>query len=285
MKLNKSIFIALAAVATTFASCSDEGKWDAYDAEGKVTYTFAQASNNLSFSAADVPSEVKIQLYRSTTSGSETLPVTFSANTTGLTGPTSVTFNEGSNVADYVMTVGDLEVGAQNKATVSIAEESVSPSGNAEFALTMVVNYTWSDWGSGTITENFNEFQDNLKVMKADGAPAYRIMAPYKNFLMQAYGYSENEWATFSCPYIEFKIEGSAVKFNTFLVDTYDGSTANLIYGYWPSDLSASLAENEQYSYVVDNTTVQLAPYYYVPGLGGWGVYPLTFTLDSGYNF
>lgn len=285
MKFNKSIFIALAAVAITFASCSDEGKWDAYDAEGKVTYTFAQASNNLSYSAAEVPSEIKIQLYRSTTSGSETLPVTFSANTTGLTGPASVTFNEGSNVADYVMTVGDLEVGAQNKATVTIAEESVSPSGNAAYALTMVVNYTWAEWGTGVITENFNGFQDRLNIMKAEGAPAYRIMVPYYNFLSQAYGYSENECATFSCPYIEFKIEGSAVKFNTFLVDTYDGGTTNLIYGYWPSDLDASLVDYEQQSYVVDNTTVQLAPYYYVPGLGGWGVYPLTFTLDSGYNF
>jgi len=282
MKIYKSLFVALAAVAIAFTSCSDEGKWDAYDAEGKVTYTFAQASNNLSYSAAEVPSEVKVQLYRSTTTGSETLPVTFSSNTTGLTGPASVTFNDGSNVADYVMSVGELEVGAQNKATVTIAEESVSPSGKAAYTLTLVVNYTWSDWGTGTITENFCGFQENLKIMKADGATAYRIMEPYKNYLM-GYGYSVNEWAAYSCPYIEFKIENGAVTFNTFAV--YDYEAPSLVYGFWPSDLNASLADYEQYSYVVDNTTVQLAPYYYVPNVGGWGVYPLTFTLDSGYNF
>lgn len=284
MKLYKSIFIALAAVVIAFTSCSDEGKWDAYDAEGKVTYSFAQATNNLSYSATEVPSEVKVQLYRSTTSGNETLPVKFSANTTGMTGAEFVTFQEGSNVADYVMTIGELEVGVENKATVTIADESVSPSGKGTYNLTLVVNYTWSDWASGTITEAFYNFQDNLKIMKAEGAPVYRIMAPYKNVLMED-GYSENDWATFSCPYIEFKIEGSAVKFNTFKVDTYDGGATNLIYGFWPSDLDASLADEEQKSCVIDNSTVQLAPYYYVPGMGGWGVVPMTFTLDAGYQF
>jgi hypothetical protein len=32
---------------------------------------------------------------------------------------------------------------------------------------------------------------------------------------------------------------------------------------------------------------VQLAPYYYIPGVGGWGVYYVIFTLDedSPYTF
>ena len=80
MKLYKSIlFVALAAVATAFTSCSDEGKWDAYNEEAE-TYSFAQSKHDLSVSATDVPSEIKVMVYRSTTNGSASLPVTVTTN-------------------------------------------------------------------------------------------------------------------------------------------------------------------------------------------------------------
>lgn len=286
MKLYKSfLLMALAVFAISFASCSDEGKWDAYEADSEV-YSFAQAASSLSYSASDVPSEIKINVYRNTTSGSVSLPVTFESNAAGLTAPSTINFTDGSNVAEYVFTLGELEVGAQNKATVTIADTSVSPSGNVSFSLTLVVNYTWSEWGSGVFEDEFMGCVADVKVMKADGASAYRIIEPYKEFLMTEYGYSENEWATFSCPYIEFKVQDDgAVKFNTFIIDTYDGSTANLINGFWPSDLDASLAENDAYSVLIDAQTVQMVPYYYVPDVGGWGLYPVYLTLDQGFSF
>lgn len=284
MKLYKSILCsALAAVAVTFASCSDEGKWDAYNAEAE-SYSFAQASNSYSVSATEIPTEIKVQVYRSTTKGSVSLPVTVSANTETLSAPSTVSFADGSNVADYVFTVGaSPAVGVKHTAKATIAEENVSASGNASVTVSLVVNYTWSDWATGTITENFYGFEANLKVMKADGARAYRIMEPYKEILMSD-GYSEAQWAKYSCPYIEFSVvEGTAITFNTFLVDTYDGT--NMIYGYLPSELASSVAGYDAYSYLLDSKTVQIAPYYYVPGVGGWGVYPLTFTLDGSFEF
>ena len=142
MKLYKSIlFAALAVVVATFASCSDEGKWDAYNAEAE-TYSFAQSTTSYSVSAADVPSQITVKVYRSTTEGSVVLPLTVSSNTETLTAPASVSFENGSNVAEYVISVNsNPTIGVKHTATATIGDENVSVSGNASITVSLVVNY------------------------------------------------------------------------------------------------------------------------------------------------
>ena len=287
MKLYKSIlFAALAVVASVFTGCSDEGKWDAYKADSE-TYSFAQSATTLSVSATEVPTEITIKVYRSTASGSATLPIEVSANSTALNGPASVTFQDGSNVADYVVTVNDPEIGFQHKLTAAVSEESVSASGNAKVTVALTVNYTWTEWATGTFTCYFMGCQtEGVKVMKAEGARAYRIMEPYKEFMLsEDYGYTEKQWAAYSCPYIEFSVvEGTAITFKTFQADTYDGT--DMIFGYLPSDLAAKFADLDALSQLLDGQTVCIAPYWYVPGVGGWGTdYPIYFELDGSFEF
>ena len=284
MKFKHSIiFMALLAITSMFASCSEGEYWDEYIEEAEK-YSFACSASNYSVSAADVPSEIKVQVYRNTTNGSVVLPLTVSGATEVLNAPASVSFEDGSAVAELVFTVGGSpEIGVKYTATATIGDESVSVSGNGSVAVSLLVNYIWNEWTIGTFTENFIGFQADVKIMKADGAKAYRIMEPYKEYMMGD-GYSEAQWAAYSCPYIEFTVDGSAVSFQTFKVDTYDGT--NMIYGYLPSDLAASVASYDALSKLIDKQTVQIVPYYYVPGLGGWGVdYPIYLQIGGSYEF
>lgn len=285
MKFKHSIiFMALLAITSMFASCSEGDYWDEY-IEKAEKYSFACSASNYSVSAADVPSEIKVEVYRNTTTGSVVLPLTITGATDVLNAPASISFEDGSAVAELVFTVaGSPEIGVKYTATAKIGDENVSVSGNGSVAVTLLINYIWNEWTTGTFTENFNGFQTNVKIMKADGAKAYRIMQPYKEFFMSEYGYSEAEWAAYSCPYIEFTVDGSAVSFQTFMVDTYDGT--NMIYGYLPSDLAASVASYDALSKLIDKQTVQIVPYYYVPGVGGWGVdYPIYLQIGGSYEF
>ena len=181
MKFNKSIlFTALAAVALMFTGCSDEGKWDAYVAEGE-TYSFAQGSSTQSYTAGKVPSEIKVELYRSTTTGSATLPVTFETESEVLSGPASVTFSEGSNMAEYVITVGEVPIGSSVAASVAFDENSVSPSGKSSFDLTVKVDYTWESAGTCVMYSDWAANQAAVPVQKAAeyNGNLYRLNSPY----------------------------------------------------------------------------------------------------------
>ena len=192
-------------------------------------------------------------------------------------------------MAEYVFTVNSPEIGVTHKATVEIAEGSVSPSGNASIAVSLVVNYVWNDWATGTITDYFNGCQvPGLKIMKAEGARAYRLMEPYKEFFMTEYGYTEAQWAAYSCPYIEFSVvEGAAVTFKTFKADVYDSEAGYMIYGYLPSEFLEKYAELDALSQLLDSKTVMLAPFWAVsPEVGGWGAdYPVYIELEGDFEF
>lgn len=80
--------------------------------------------------------------------------------------------------------------------------------------------------------------------------------------------------------YINFTVnEDGSVKFETYVNDAYDAD--NLIYAFWPLDHNAGLTAEAAMSTVVDEQTVELYPYYYVPGVGGWGTFAVTITLDE----
>lgn len=180
MKFNKSIFIALAAVATTFASCSDEGKWDAYNAE-EETYSFAQGSSTLSYTAGNVPAEIKVELYRSSNVGSVTLPITFESADGVLTGASSVTFAEGSNVAEYAVAIGEVPIGTNVSASMSFDENVVSASGKSSYSLTVGVDYTWESAGSCVMYSDWAGVSTTVSIQKAaeyDGN-LYRLNSPY----------------------------------------------------------------------------------------------------------
>jgi hypothetical protein len=72
------------------------------------------------------------------------------------------------------------------------------------------------------------------------------------------------------CPYIEFweTGEGDLVMFNNYAIGAnYQAVASQPIRAYHASSFSGLTPE---FSKKVDSKTYQLAPYYYISGLGGW---------------
>jgi len=130
----------------------------------------------------------------------------------------------------------------------------------------------WADLGIGT-------FQDNwalgglyeVEVQKAIGLERYRLVSPYKEGLAN----DDGDWAdwldgTSGPEFVEFwETSNDLVQFKTYFLGlNYNAIPANPVKAYYPSELSAtfSVAKSKK----IGDKEYQLAPYYYVDGVGGW---------------
>ena len=122
-------------------------------------------------------------------------------------------------------------------------------------------------------------FQDNwalggtysVEIQKAQGFYRYRVIDPYKEGLTNDDGAWEN-WIAMGtrCPYIEFWETGNdgLILFNNFALGiNYQAVASQPIRAYHASSFSGT---DSSFSKKVDAKTYQLAPYYYINGVGGW---------------
>lgn len=183
MKFNKSmIFMAMLAVTSMFASCSEGQYWDEYTEEG-ATYSFNSASSSLSYKPSDtVPSEVTVTVVRKDAGAAETLPVTVETSSDVLSAPAEVSFEAGKASAEYVISVGEIATGTTHTATISFDKELVSVSGNSSYTLTMKKDYTWEAAGSCIMNSGWAGVQAKVNIEKAKeytGGHLYHLVSPY----------------------------------------------------------------------------------------------------------
>ena len=262
--------MALVAMAAVIASCSDDGYWEKYQEDG-VKYSFTQATQNNSLDAT--ATEVTVQVTRSTTKGSVELPITVETENTELKCPATVTFADGSAVADYTITFADLVVGETYVATLVLDEASVAAGGKQKCKVSVKLNYNWVSLGEGQF-EDYFLFENPYKVeiLQAEGFPVYRVMKPYDEGMV-AEGYVEAGYAGATCDYIEVTIDDDGLAF-------YDGFATGYLYQAsadypvwaWHPSAFSKLADPEywQHNLQLDEKHIQLAPYYYIDGVGGW---------------
>lgn len=134
MKLYKSLFIATALLGGMMTSCSEDGVWDqASPANLWLTNGTSYAFDNTSIDYTYYPvdnmkdMDVNITVTRGTTQGTATINIesVFSDDEL-ISGPTSVTFQDGSNTAVYPIHVKqDFEPGVAAKAKLVIDSASV----------------------------------------------------------------------------------------------------------------------------------------------------------------
>ena len=134
MKLYKSLFIVTAIVAGLLTSCSEDGVWnkaqtaDLFLTNG-TSYTFDNTSCSYTYYPADMTNgiQIPVTVRRGTTAGNYTLPIAASfSNDETLSGPASVTFEDGSNTAIYTITVNkDLAIGETVTANLVIDTLSI----------------------------------------------------------------------------------------------------------------------------------------------------------------
>ena len=271
MKYIKSLFSILMLLSLcVFTSCEQENEGVIYDANNQgLSFTF----NTFEFSAPANNPVISVPVYRAVADEAFTSSITVSTSAPGVTAPSSVSFAAGEHETTIDINLGqELGVGVKATITITLNEADTSVGGVAETSVTAYKEYVFESLGMGT-------FQDNwalggtysVEIQKAQGFDRYRVIDPYKEGLTNDDGEWEN-WIAMGtrCPYIEFweTGEGDLILFNNFALGiNYEAVASQPIRAYHASSFSGT---NPEFSKKLDAKTYQLAPYYYINGLGGW---------------
>lgn len=185
MKFFKS-FLLVAAVAGLFASCSDEGYWDAYNFKND-TFSFEQGSHSYSLKGTEKLDSVVVTVYRSTTKGNVDVPTILTANSNIISvADTAVHFVDGCSSAEIVVKIdnSNIEIGKNYKAeiTFDVPAEQLSISGSNTYTLTFVKEYNWVVAGKGIWAAQWTGEQYAVEFEVAEGYENgyYCRVAPYK---------------------------------------------------------------------------------------------------------
>ena len=271
MKYIKSLFSILMLLSLcVFTSCEQENEGVIYNANNQgLSFTF----NTFEFSAPANNPVISVPVYRAVADEAYTSSITVSTSAPGVTAPSSVSFAAGEQETTIDINLGsELGVGVIATITITLNEADASVGGVAETEISAYKEYVFESLGMGT-------FQDNwalggtysVEIQKAQGFDRYRVIDPYKEGLTNDDGEWEN-WIAMGtrCPYIEFweTGEGDLILFNNFALGiNYQAVASQPIRAYHASSFSGT---NPEFSKKVDNKTYQLAPYYYINGVGGW---------------
>lgn len=271
MKYIKSLFSILMLLSLcVFTSCEQENEGVIYDANNQgLSFTF----NTFEFSAPANNPVISVPVYRAVAGDAFTSSITVSTSAPGVTAPSSVSFAAGEHETTIDINLGqELGVGVKATITITLNEADASVGGVAETSVTAYKEYVFESLGMGT-------FQDNwalggtysVEIQKAQGFDRYRVIDPYKEGLTNDDGEWEN-WIAMGtrCPYIEFweTGEGDLILFNNFALGiNYEAVASQPIRAYHASSFSGT---NPEFSKKLDAKTYQLAPYYYINGVGGW---------------
>ena len=271
MKYIKSLFSILMLLSLcVFTSCEQENEGVIYDANNQgLSFTF----NTFEFSAPANNPVISVPVYRAVANDAYTASITVATEAPGVTAPSSVSFAAGEHETTIDINLGsELGVGVKATITITLNEADASVGGVAETSVSAYKEYVFESLGMGT-------FQDNwalggtysVEIQKAQGFDRYRVIDPYKEGLTNDDGEWEN-WIAMGtrCPYIEFweTGEGDLILFNNFALGiNYQAVASQPIRAYHASSFSGT---NPEFSKKLDAKTYQLAPYYYINGLGGW---------------
>lgn len=284
MKLNKYFLLIGMAVAGVLSSCGDDEDFQSGPQTVGQGVSFGTASSAASetFLPTDEPA-LTIPVYRKVSEEAADIAVIVNLNDS-VDGeaifeiPTSVHFNAGEDMAELTVRFPDAELGVTYSFEIELPAEDKNPYATNLLRRNVMRDYEWIAY-EGTISTEFDEINSNVTVEKAKGFPIWRVVDPFVGYWEENYG-DDNPDYSIVAQYINFTVnEDGSVKFETYVNDAYDEE--NLIYAFWPLDLSPSLTAEAAMSKVVDEQTVELYPYYYIPGVGGWGTFAVTITLDE----
>lgn len=271
-----------AAATVALASCSEGQYWTEPADKGQVV-AFVKPAESVTLAATDNMESFTVKVNRSQTAGDLDYPVTFTTNAEGvLSGPASVNFKNGENVADYVISIGNLVPGENYTATITVAEPESTithpNSQNLKFTFTISKTLSWSSLGKGTFYDAWvmdnAEAPYSVDIMKADGMERYRVMSPYAEYYSTVGPDSWGDWIASTGPqYVEFweNADGklSFTSYSTGL--NYEGVDGQAIGAYSWSAFSAASGYTGDYDIWYEPGFAVLSPVYYINGLGGFG--------------
>lgn len=273
MRISKKIFGMAIVAAALFTSCNKDVEGAIYNGQNNAGVSFTAAT----LAAVEVPASnpvFEVEIVRGNTAAAATGSVTASlkAGSTVIGGVTVSDFNfaAGENATTVKVNIDPLEVGVQGTLTLALSDADASIGAVKTATLKVSKAYEWVSLGKATFVDAFVGATGNPEVLKADGFERYRVMAPYEEWRVSPEAQADSWTAASSAPFIELWVEDGLVYFDTFFVGlNYDGDKSQPILAHHASDFMDGVS-NFKFSKFLDAKTIQLAPYYYIDGLGGW---------------
>ena len=274
MKINKILFGFAIVVAALFTSCNKDNEGAIYNNQGGAGLSFtASTLSSVEVPASNPVFDVEIVRGNIVGAASGNLTATLKVGDKELPGVTVSGYNfaDGQNSTTVSVNVSPLEVGVVGSLTLTIADADASVGAIKSATMKVSKAYEWESLGKGAFVDNFFGFVSEPEIMKAKGYDRYRVMAPCEAYRLNP-DPSDTWVASWSAPYIELWVEDGLVFFDEwFTGQNYDGDKTAPIYAYHPSAFSdLNSPEFWQHSKFLSDKVIQLAPYYYIDGLGGW---------------
>jgi len=300
MKLNKIFLLAGIALAGVFAACSDDDDYEKGPvASGNQFQTVTFGEDN-TFSAeldpAD-PTTYTITVYRDSAHMDQaaTIPLKVLINTDSVfVVPANVSFAAGEAETQFTVTYDKAEIGSPYTLEVAIGDDSYINPYSAATYTSYVLNIQrvkWNKIGLGTFNDTFlNQVAYYVEIEQRDDIPTkFRILQPYAganadpdNWDGALVGSEDIIFFEIFPKEADVDDDGDTycpVSFDTW-VTGYWYDADNVVIAFRPSDLGQS--GDEESVYYPDYNTIYLVPYYYMPGLGGWGLKTVVVTLPDG---
>lgn len=275
MKLNKVLFGLTIVAAALFSSCNKDNEGAIYSNQGNAGLSFTAST----LATVEVPASnpvFDVEIVRGNTVGAATgnLTATLKAGNAEVSGVTvsGYSFADGQNSTTVSVNISPLEVGVAGSLTLTIADADASVGAVKSTTMKVSKAYEWESLGNGQFYDNFFGMTSQPEIRKAKGFDRYRVMEPCEDFRAEAIAGGDTWAAASSAPYIELWVEDGLVFWEDwFTGQNYDGDKAQPIMACHPSGWSSmATADFWQYSKFLDEKTIQLAPYYYIDGVGGW---------------
>lgn len=274
MRINKVFFGLTFVMAALFSSCNQDNEGAIYSNQTNAGVSFtASTLETVAVPASNPVFDVELIRGNVAEAVSGTLTASLTVGSTPVSGVTvsGYSFAAGENSTTVSVNISPLEVGEAGVLTLTINEADLSVGGVASTTIKCSKAYEWKSLGKGYFLDNFFGMESEPEILKADGFDRYRVMAPCEDYRIN--NAATDDWvASWSAPYIELWVEDGLVFWDEwFTGQNYDGDKDSPIYAYHPSAFSSLNApEFWQFSKFLDAKTIQLAPYYYIDGLGGW---------------
>lgn len=274
MKINKILFGFTIVLAALFTSCNKDNEGAIYNNQGGAGLSFtASTLSSVEVPASNPVFDVEIVRGNIVGAASGNLTATLKVGDNELPGVTVSGYNfaDGQNSTTVSVNVSPLEVGVVGSLTLTIADADASVGAIKSATMKVSKAYEWESLGKGAFVDNFFGFVSEPEIMKAKGYERYRVMAPCEDYRLNP-DPSDTWVASWSAPYIELWVEDGLVFFEKYFTgQNYDGDKTCPIYVYHPSAFSdLNSLEFWQHNKFLSDKVIQLAPYYYIDGLGGW---------------
>ena len=303
-KIIRNTFVAFAAIlGLTLASCTDKYEYQAATASGQQVY-FDQVANKISLSKD--ANTFNVQVRRIAADEAATIALTSTDESGLFTIPSSVAFAAGEDVANVTIGYNPdvLEYDDFKDITLSLADaDNTTPYGNSQVSFAAGIPSPFVTIGVAKFMDSWM-FDDqtyfDVELQQNEINPdIFRLVNPYDEILVEG-GYTAgyvnkgpSEYLTFQLRHAGEEVGGATLTRNNlvtfepfrtgYYISNYDDGTTSdgEVWGFHVSDeqfheswhVEGAYLKSYVVAYQEDGETpgeIALAPWYYIPGLGGW---------------